>query len=157
MKRDTGWIVSALTGLLTFLLLHLLFAGTWDRLFAVAPWSGYEESVRVGLIEPWFVNSPRSLWLTRALFFAVAFGLAAARRAGRWPNAAALWAGGAAGAVAVYATTSMPSLPGGWLGYAIYPFRLLLPVVLGTALGELTARALRSRSGAARANGRTES
>jgi hypothetical protein len=138
-------VVSALTGLLTFLSLHLLFVGTWGRVFAAAPWPGYEESARLGLIEPWFVNSPRSLWLTRAVYFLVAAGFAAGRRAHRWPNAALLWAGGASGAILVYATTNMPSLPAGALGYVIYPFRLLLPVVLGTALGELAGRTVRSR------------
>lgn len=152
MKRDVGLLLSALTGLLAFLSLHLFFTWTWDRLFASAPWPGYEESARLGLIEPWFVNSPRSLWITRAVFFAAASGLAARPRTHRWPNAALLWAGAAVAAVAVYATTSMPSLPAGTLGYIFYPFRLLLPVVLGTALGELGGRALRSRRAARAAN-----
>jgi hypothetical protein len=145
VKRDVGPLLSALTGLFVFLSLHLFFRWTWDRLFASAPWPGYEESARLGLVEPWFVNSPRSLWITRTVLFAVACGSAFWRRSGRWPNAALLWAGAAAAAIAVYATTTMPSLPAGALGYVIYPFRLLLPVVLGTALGELAARAVRSR------------
>ena len=140
MKRDAGWIVSLLTGLLTFLVLHLLFVSAWDRHFAAAPWPGYEESARRGLIEPWFINSPRSLWLTRAAFFMVALVAALGRRAKRWPHAALLWAGGSAGVLATYATTRMPSLPGGALGFVFYPFRILLPVILGTALGELAGR-----------------
>lgn len=145
MTRDTGRIVSLLTGLLTFFCLHLLFIVTWDRFFLAAPWPGYEESARLGLVEPWFVNSPRSLWVTRTVFFLVAFAFALGRRPGRWPRATLLWAGAAIALIVTYGTSRMPSLPvGGW-GFFIYPFRLLLPIVLGTAIGEFGRRVLVGR------------
>lgn len=145
MTRDTGRIVSLLTGLLTFFGLHLIFVATWDRFFLVAPWPGYEESARLGLIEPWFVNSPRSLWLTRTVFFLVALVFALGRRPGHWPRAALLWAGAAIALMVTYAASRMPSMPAGGWGFVIYPFRLLLPVVLGTTVGELSRRALIDR------------
>jgi hypothetical protein len=136
-KRGAGRLTALLGGFLTFAGLHVLFVLAWDRFFAGSPWPGYEASARLGLVEPWFVNSPRSLWLTRAAFFAAAFSVGIGRRSGRWPRAALLWAGGAAALVATYATTSMPALPAGELGFLLYPLRLFLPIVLGTALGEL--------------------
>jgi hypothetical protein len=146
VNRAARGLVTFMAGTLTFLVLHLTFVLAWRRLFLPAPWSGYEESARRGLIEPWFINTPRSLWLTRVAFFALAFVIAFARRRGRWPAALLLWAGAGVAVIATYATTSMPALPSGELGYIIYPFRLLLPVVFGTALAELL---LRIRSGTA--------
>lgn len=150
MKRTDEALVPLLTGLLAFLLLHLFFGWTWGRLFAVAPWPGYEESARLGLLEPWFINTPRSFWLTRFTFFGIAFGFGYDTRPRRWPRVAWLWAGAAIGVAAVYATTRMPSMPAGALGFAMYPFRLLLPVVLGAALGELARRTVRARAAAVR-------
>jgi len=140
VNRAGRGLATLLTGTLVFLLLHLVFVFGWSRFFLAAPWPGYEESARRGLLEPWFINTPRSLWLTRTAFFTLAFVNAVARGRHRWPAALLLWTGAAAGVVATYATTSMPALPSGGLGYILYPFRLLLPIVLGTALGELLRR-----------------
>jgi len=152
-KRGAGRLAALLAGFLTFVGLHVLFVLTWDRVFARSPWPGYEASARLGLVEPWFVNSPRSLWLTRAAFFAAAFIIGFGRRSGRWPRATLLWAGGAAALVAMYATTSMPALPAGELGFLLYPLRLFLPVVLGTALGELARHTFLTPPDAARGAG----
>ncbi len=152
MNRVARGLATLLVGTLTFLVLHLIFVFAWSRFFLAAPWPGYEESARRGLLEPWFINTPRSLWLTRAAFAVLAFVFAFARRRRRWPGALLLWTGAAVGVIAVYATTSMPTLPSGGLGYIIYPFRLLLPIVLGTALGELLRR-IRSHGSAPHAPG----
>jgi len=95
-------------------------------------------TARDWVIEPWFVNTPRSLWLTRTVFFAIA---AASRQGamcdtGRTPSCSGRRRDRA---VATYATTSMPALTGGALGYVLYPFRLLL--------------SHRARNGAGRARG----
>ena len=150
MQRAARGIATVFAGALTFLALHLFFLLTWSRLFLVAPWPGYEESARVGLIEAWFVNTPRSLWLTRITFFGLALVSATVRRSGRWQGALLIGLGAASGVIGTYATTSMPAMPSGGLGYVIYPFRLLLPIVLGTALGGATHR-FRTRRRAPRA------
>jgi hypothetical protein len=152
VNRAARGLATLLAGMLTFLFLHLVFVFAWSRFFLVAPWPHYEESARLGLLEPWFINTPRSLWLARAAFFALAFVLALVRRRGRWPAALLLWTGAATGVIATYATTSMPAMPAGKLGYLVYPLRLLLPVVLGTALGELLHR-IRNRGRAPDARG----
>lgn len=156
MARDTGRMVSLLAGLLTVSALHLFFIWTWGRLFIVAPWPGYEDSARLGLIEPWFVNSPRSLWLTRTVLFFLALGFALGGRRGRWPRALLLWAGAALAVIVTYATTRMPAMPAGGLGYVLYPFRVLLPILIGTAIGELAGRTLFARRTARRPNGDTD-
>jgi hypothetical protein len=133
----------ALIGLLATLMLYLLFRAAWDTFFGVVPWPGYEESARLGLIEPWFINSPRSLWFTRATFFILAFATAMVCHDHRWSAAASLWIGAAIGIAATYATTTNRLLDWGWLGYAVYPFRVLLPVLLGTVIAELLVRVRR--------------
>ena len=148
MKRAARGLAALLTGTLAFLLLHLFLEATWQRLFLVAPWPDYEQSARLGLIEPWFVNTPRSLWLTRITFFLLALGSALVLRRGRWSAAFLLWAGAAIGVIAMYASTSMPALPSGRVGYVIYPFRVLLPILLGTAAAALL-RGSRCRARAA--------
>ncbi|MGD8278870.1 MAG: hypothetical protein PVH00_12615 [Gemmatimonadota bacterium] len=140
MNRTARGFAALLAGTLMFLLLHLCFVTTWARLFLTAPWPRYEESARLGLIEPWFMNSPRSLWLTRIAFLLLAFAFAVARGRGRWPFAFLIWAGAAIGVATTYATTSMPAMPHGALGYVLYPFRLALPILLGTGLGALLRR-----------------
>lgn len=142
LSRRTAAGLAFLAGLAAFLLLHLLFRLCWDSLFALAPWPGYEESMRRGLVEPWFVHTPRSLWLTRVVFFALALGIALARTHARWSTALGLWLGAAAGIVFTYATTSVRTLEWGWLGFVLYPFRVVLPILLGTGLGELARRTL---------------
>lgn len=142
--RDTvgRGVRTAVLGFVVFGALHLLFIAAWTDFFVLQPWPGYEESARLGLIEPWFVHSPRSLWLTRFSFFGVAFGVAFTRRHARWAGAAALWIGASAAIVAAWSMTSTRTLEGGGLGFAVYPFRVLLPIVLGTAIAELTRRTI---------------
>ncbi len=126
-------LIPGLTGLLAFLLLHLLFLSTWSDLFAVRPWPGYEAATASGIVEPWFVHSPRSLWLTRGVYLAL--GLVVAQRAGNRPPALlALWTGAAAGTIFVWATTTMRAMSWGWLGFVLYPLRLLAPVLAGWVL-----------------------
>jgi hypothetical protein len=134
--------LAALAGLATFLLIHLFLYVAWDSVFAAHPWPGYEQAMRSGTIEPWFVHTPASLWLTRAALFAIAFGIALAQKRGRWMTASAFWLGTGAGVALTYATTAIRSLPWGWLGFLLYPFRTLIPILLGTALGELARRTI---------------
>ena len=140
--RPAAAALAGLAGLATLLLLHLFFTLSWDALFAPRPWPGYETAMRAGTIEPWFVHSPASLWLTRAVVFAAALTIALLGRRARWWNALAFWGGSAAGIMLTYATTTVRSLPWGWLGFVLYPFRVLIPIVLGTALGELARRTI---------------
>lgn len=132
-------LVSGLSGLLAFLLLHLLFVLHWQW-FAAAPWPGYEAATARGIVEPWFVHTPRSLWLTRGVLFLIAATFALARPSSRMATAISIWLGAGIAALITYATTSLPSLPWGWLGFAIYPLRLALPVLLGAVAGALLAR-----------------
>ena len=134
--------LAALAGLATFLLLHLIFTLTWNALFAARPWPGYEAAMQGGAVEPWFVHSPASLGLTRAVLFTGALAIALIGRRARWLTALAFWAGASAGVMLTYATTTVRSLPWGWLGFFLYPFRVLLPIVLGTAIGELARRSI---------------
>ena len=134
--------LAVLAGLATFLLLHLFFFLAWDAVFVAHPWPGYETAMQSGTIEPWFVHSPVSLWLTRTVLFALPLAMALAARRARWATALAFWAGTASGIVLTYATTTIRTLPWGWLGYVLYPFRALIPIVLGTALGELARRTI---------------
>jgi hypothetical protein len=127
-------------GAVTFVLLHLFMVATWRTLFAVAPWPGYEGATRAGIVSPWFINSPRSLWLARATIFLVAFLLAALRRTPPWRAALVFWLGIAIAVAAMYATTVLPSLPNGWIGYFVYPFRTLLPVLVATVAGDMVRR-----------------
>jgi hypothetical protein len=141
--------VIGLAGLLAFLLLHLFFILRWSW-FTASSWPGYEAATARGLIEPWFVHTPRSFWLTRAVFVGMAALIAFVRRSSRLAAALALWLGSGMGVVFTYSTTSMPSLEWGYLGYLMYPVRIGLPVLIGTAMGALLVRAfekLAARSG----------
>jgi len=152
VNRAARGLAASLAGTLAFLLLHLFLEATWQRLFLIAPWPGYEQSARLGLIEPWFVSTPRSLWLTRIAFFLLALGGALVLRRGRWTVAFLFWTGAALGVIAMYATTSMPDMPAGRLGYIIYPLRVLPPILLGTAAGALL-RGMENRARTADAGG----
>jgi hypothetical protein len=129
----------ALAGALAFFCLHLLFLFSWDW-FIASPWPGYAASTRAGFIEPWFVHSPRSLWLTRAVFFAVAFAIAVALRDRFIAAAFAFWIGAGIAVAVAWATTRAHTIAWGALGYLFYPFRLLLPVALGTLAGRIVRR-----------------
>jgi hypothetical protein len=94
------------------------------------------------MVEPWFVHTPRSLWLTRSVFFLLALALALSAGRARWPAATALWAGAGMAVIFTWAMTTTRTMEYGWLGFAFYPFRLFLPILLGTALGELLRRTL---------------
>jgi hypothetical protein len=131
--------VSGLSGLLVFLLLHLLLVVKWSWFMAV-PWPGYELATARGIVEPWFVHTPRSLWVTRAAFFMLAMVTVWLRTGARSANAFAIWLGAGIGVALAYATTSLPSLEWGWLGFLLYPLRLVLPVLLGAAAGTVGAR-----------------
>jgi hypothetical protein len=131
--------VSGLCGLLVFLLLHLLFVVNWPWFMAV-PWPGYEVATARGIVEPWFVHTPRSLWLTRTAFFIVAMVTVLLRDGAQSANAFAIWLGAGTGVALAFATTSLPSLEWGWLGFVLYPLRLVLPVLLGAAAGVVGAR-----------------
>ncbi len=133
-----------LAGLLAFLLLHLVLVWRWSW-FAAAPWPGYEQATARGLVEPWFVHTPRSLWLTRATLFLLSAGIALEWQGSRIEAMLALWLGAALGVVFCYATTSLPSLEWGILGYFLYPLRIGLPVLIGSAAGSLFARWLEKR------------
>ncbi len=109
------------------------------------PWPGYEAATATGIVEPWFVHTPRSLWLTRITFAALALVVVGRTEHHRLGAATALWTGAAAGIAFVYATTSMRHLAGGWLGFVFYPLRLVLPILTGalaaTVISRLRARA----------------
>ncbi|HUF67310.1 MAG TPA: hypothetical protein VMM79_01570 [Longimicrobiales bacterium] len=145
--RPTHPAAFALPGLAAVIGLHALFVVTWDVLFAKPPWPGYEESARLGMIEPWFVNSPRSLWLTRIVLFTLAFGVVLSVRRRRAARVLALWIGVAAGVALTWATTTSSAFDGGTAGFFFYPLRAGLPIVVGG-----TAAALVHRFGAGRAS-----
>lgn len=137
--------IFGLLGVATFVLLHIFMVATWGTLFAVAPWPGYESATRAGTVPAWFINSPRSLWLARATIFMIAFLLAALRSVPPWRAALVYWIGLALAVAATYATTSLPTLENGWVGYFIYPFRTLVPVLVGTVAGDVARRLLGRR------------
>lgn len=140
--------MSGLGGLLVFLLLHLLFVLRWSW-FSAVPWSGYEAATARGIVEPWFVHTPRSLWLVRAVLFGVALLFSLRRTNGWLLNALALWLGAAAGVAFAYATTSLPALEWGSLGYLLYPMRVMLPVLAGALVGAILSRSFRRQTVAA--------
>lgn len=94
MIRDfPGWIVVVLIGSFAFLFAHIHFVQTWDALYAVEPWPGFEAAARRGLIDPWFGNSPRSLWITQEVLFALAAVIALLRRERMWTAGLVFWLG----------------------------------------------------------------
>lgn len=129
----------AALGLSAIIGLHALFILGWNGFFARVPWPGYEYSMRSGMVEPWFVNTPRSLWLTRIAFFAIAFGAILPIRNGRVARTLALWIGAAAGVAVLWRTTIMRTLEGGPAGYFFYPIRIGIPILAG-ALAAIVAR-----------------
>lgn len=139
-------LVSGLGGLLAFLLLHFLFVLNWSW-FAAAPWPGYEAAMARGIVEPWFVHTPRSLWLTRAAIFLLAMTAALLRMHSTIATAFAIWLGAGIGIVFAYTTTSLPALEWGWLGFLLYPLRIVLPVLLGTVTGVVLTRMRERRAG----------
>ena len=134
-----------LAGGLTFLTLHLIFVLTWSRFLDTTSWPGYEASAAAGLIEPWFVNTPASLWVTRCTLFAMAFAITFFTLGSTGSAAMAFFAGLAGACAAMWATTRAHTVESGWLGFIIYPFRLLLPVVFGAALAAI-AKSRRTRT-----------
>jgi hypothetical protein len=138
--------IIALVGCLAFALLHLLFVLAWQRFFTASAWPGYEETTQSGLVEPWFVNTPRSLWLTRITFFVLAFITARTVRDRPGTAALALWVGAAAAVAATWFTTKSHSAEWGWLGSMLYPFRVLLPIALGASGAMLLRRMSRGRA-----------
>lgn len=123
--------------------LHALFVTGWDALFARPPWSGYEDSARLGMIEPWFVHSPRALWLTRAVLFVLAFGIVLSVRKRRTARTVALWTGAAAGVALTWAATMSSTIEGGAAGFVFYPLRVALPIGAGALSAALAQRLFR--------------
>lgn len=120
--------------------LHALFVTGWDAFFARPPWPGYEDSLRFGMIEPWFVHSPKALWLTRLVLFAVAFGVVLSVRQRRAARTFALWIGAAAGVALTWATTVSSTIEGGVAGFLFYPLRVVLPIAAGAFAAVLVQR-----------------
>lgn len=143
--RTTRSAAFALPGFAAFVGLHALFVVGWEFLFARPPWPGYEESARMGMIEPWFVNSPRALWLTRIVLFGLALGIVLPVRTRRLARTAAFWAGAAIAVAVAWATTTSSSLEGGTGGYFFYPLRIGFPIVAGAVTAVLIQRLRRTR------------
>jgi len=146
--RPTHPVAFALVGLSAMLGLHALLIIGWSNFFANPPWPGYEESARMGMVEPWFVNSPRSLWLTRIVFFVLAFAVVSTVRRQRVARALSLWVGAAAGVALTWATTVSRSFEGGAAGFVFYPLRIGFPILIGT-LAALIVHRIKARESAA--------
>jgi hypothetical protein len=145
--RPTHPAAFAIAGFAVMIGLHALFVIGWDRFFAVAPWPGYEESTRLGMVEPWFVNTPRSLWITRAVLFGVAFGVVLPVWSRRLHRVLALWIGAAAAVAITWVTTTARTFEGGVAGFVYYPLRVGLPLLVGAVVALVVQRvAGRSRS-----------
>jgi hypothetical protein len=86
-------IVAVVLGALTFGFLHLHFVTSWQELYVNAPWPGFEQAARRGIIQPWFTNSPRSLRVTEVVLFGLAFLVGLIRGAQPWVTSLALWLG----------------------------------------------------------------
>lgn len=112
--------------------LHALFILGWDGFFSRSSWPGYEYSMQAGMVEPWFVNTPRSLWLTRVVLFALAFVVIVPIRHGRLARTSALWLGAAAATAILWFTTMSRTFEGGAAGFIFYPIRIGLPILAGS-------------------------
>lgn len=134
----------ALPGFAATVGLHALFVTGWDTFFSRPPWPGYEDSLRFGMVEPWFVHSPRALWLTRLVLFALAFGVVLSIRQRRAARAFALCIGAAAGTMLTWATTVSSTIDGGAAGFVFYPIRVALPIVAGALAAAFAQRFMHS-------------
>lgn len=93
IREFPGWVAVLLIGSFVFLFAHVHFAQTWETLYVVEPWPGFEESARRGLIDPWFGNSPRSLWVTQEVLFALAIVIGLMRSERVWTAGLVFWLG----------------------------------------------------------------
>jgi hypothetical protein len=146
--RPTHPAAFVAAGLSAMIGLHALFLIGWLRVFANPPWPGYEESTRLGMVEPWFVNSPRSLWLTRIVFFGLSLAVVLPVRRQRVMRALALWAGAAVGVAITWATTTARTFEGGTAGFVYYPLRIGFPILAGAVAAAVVQRVMARRADA---------
>lgn len=87
------YILIAVVGAVTFLMLDLHFVTAWETLYVSAVWPGLQEAARGGLVEPWFGSTPMGLQVTQGALFVLATIVALMRSRDAGKAGLALWVG----------------------------------------------------------------
>lgn len=141
------WVVIAVVGAVTFLVLDLHFVTTWEELYAAAAWPGLQETARGSLVEPWFGGTPMSLRITQGTLFVLATVVALMRPDDSASAGLALWVGvliplipvllGRAVLSGTALTTFAPmsDAPLTWLALPVEAVRVGVPILVGVIAG----------------------
>lgn len=137
------YVIIAVVGAITFLLLDLHFVTSWEELYAAAAWPGLQATARGSLMEPWFGSTPLSLRLTQGTFFLLAVAISLMRTDDSMTAGLALWVGVLIPLVPVLLgrtllsgtglTTFAPMSdePLVWMAVPIEALRVGIPILLG--------------------------
>lgn len=137
------YVIVAVVGAITFLLLDLHFVTSWEELYAAAAWPGLQATARGSFLEPWFGSTPMSLRLTQGTFFVLAVVISLMRTDDSIAAGLALWVGVLIPLVPVLLgrtllsgtglTTFAPmsDQPLVWMAVPIEAVRVGIPILLG--------------------------
>lgn len=158
MKGDfPPYVVVAVIGAVTFLMLDLHFVTSWEQLYAAAAWPGLQATARGSLVEPWFGSTPMSLRLTQGGLVVLAMIVSLMRSEDAGMAGLALWVGVLIPLVPVLLgrtilsgtalTTFAPMSdePLIWLAIPVEAVRVGVPILVGVVAGRVlswTGRAL---------------
>lgn len=143
------WVIIAVLGAITFLLLDLHFVTSWEQLYAAGAWPGLQATARGGLMEPWFGGTPMSLRMTQGAFFVLAFVVSLMRSNDAAMAGLALWVGVLIPLVPVLVgrtllsgtglTTFAPMSdePLVWMAVPLEAVRVGVPIVAGVLAGAI--------------------
>lgn len=150
MKGDfPPYVLVAVVGAVTFLMLDLHFVTSWEQLYATAVWPGVQGAARGSLVEPWFGGTPMSLRLTQGALFVLATIIALMRSDDAARAGLALWVGVLVPLVPVLLgrtilsgtalTTFAPmsDQPLIWLAVPVEAVRVGVPIALGVIAGAI--------------------
>lgn len=148
MKGDfPPYVVVAVIGAVTFLMLDLHFVTSWEELYATAAWPGLQETARGSLVEPWFGSTPMSLRLTQGTLFLLATIVSLMRTEDAGMAGLALWVGVLIPLVPVLLgrtilsgtalTTFAPmsDRPLIWMAVPVEAVRVGVPILVGVVAG----------------------
>lgn len=141
------WVVIAVVGAVTFLVLDLHFLTTWEELYATAAWPGLQETARGSLVEPWFGSTPMSLRITLGTLFVLATVVSLMRPNDAGTAGLALWFGvliplipvllgrTILSGTALTTFAPMSDRPLIWLAIPVESVRVGIPILAGIVAG----------------------
>lgn len=145
-------VLVVVLGAVTFVMLHIHFVTAWEALYAAAPWPGFEEAAREGVLGPWFGSTPRSLRVTQTVLFVLACVLGIMRAGEGMKTALGLWAGVLLPLIPVLVAraitsetglitiTPMSDQPMTWMAVPLEAIRTAAPIFLGVLAGLVLRR-----------------